>query len=51
MSCTQKTKAFGLGFSDEPGTGEKNPVWGSTESTDPSRLIQNLPGSNFIEEK
>lgn len=50
MSGTQNTKAFGLGFSDELAL-EENPLWVSTESTGPSRLMQNLTVSSFIEEK
>lgn len=50
VSGTQNTKAFGLGFSDELAL-EENPLWVSTESIDSSRLMQNLIGSSFVEEK
>lgn len=50
VSGTQNTKAFGLGFSDELAL-EENPLWVSTESIDPSRLMQTLTVSSFREEK
>lgn len=45
-----KKNLLGWGFQMSLGL-EENPLWASTESTDPPRLVQNLAVRNFTEEE